>query len=403
MVRWSKRRTVGIAVTLAVVIALAAGIGLRMSKRAAAETPDAAKAVTLEFTPGDVSSIEPRALSRWLPVSGTLQPVNQTTVKAKVSGEIRQVLVREGESVKAGQVLARFDTSDLDARLTDRTGALESSRAQLALAEKTRTQNLALLKQNFISQTAYDSAESNFTVSQGTLKSNEAQLQLAKNALRDAIVITTLEGTVAKRHIQPGEKVNFDSPLFTVVDLGRMELQAMVPANDIPEIVIGMPVELSIEGFAERQFKGQVERINPMTEAGTRAILVFVQIPNPDAVVRGGMFATGRIRLAAGAPVPTLPDTAIRSEAGQNYVWGIDNGKLLRRIVVMGKRDEAAGRTEIKTELPSSMLILSTHFDNLKDGLPAVIRAPANPKEKPATVGLAAGPAADRATAPVAN
>jgi membrane fusion protein (multidrug efflux system) len=394
MVRWSKRRTIGIVVTLAVVAALAVGIGLRLSKRAAAETPGGAgQPVTLEFTPTDVASIEPRALSRWLPVSGTLQPVNQATVKAKVSGEIRQVLVREGESVKAGQVLARFDTSDLDARLSDRVGALESSRAQLALAEKTRTQNLALLKQNFISQTAYDSAESNFSVSQGTLKSNEAQVQLAKNALRDAVVITTLEGTVAKRHIQPGEKVNFDSPLFTVVDLGRMELQAMVPANDIPEIVIGMPVELSIEGFGERRFKGEVERINPMTEAGTRAILVFVQIPNPDAVLRGGMFATGRIRLAAGAPVPTLPDTAIRSEAGQTYIWGIDNGKLLRRIVVIGKRDEAAGRTELKTELPPSMLILSTHFDNLKDGLPAVVRAPGREKEKAAPVGSLANPA----------
>jgi len=109
-----------------------------------------------------------------------------------------------------------------------------------------------LLKQNFISQTAYDSAESNLSVNQGALKSLEAQAQLAKNALRDAVVITTLAGTVAKRHIQPGEKVNFDSPLFTVVDLGRMELQAMVPANDIPEIAIGMPVELAIEGFGER-------------------------------------------------------------------------------------------------------------------------------------------------------
>ena len=384
MASWSKGRVVGIIVTLAVVAALAVGIGLRMSKRAAAETPGGGPTVTLEFAADDVATVEARALSRWLPVSGTLQPVNQTTVKAKVSGEIRQVMVREGEAVKAGQVLARFDTSDLDAKLNDRVGALESSRAQLALAQKTHAQNLLLLKQNFISQTAYDSAESNLSVNQGALKSLEAQAQLAKNALRDAVVITTLAGTVAKRHIQPGEKVNFDSPLFTVVDLIRMELQAMVPANDIPEIAIGMPVELAIEGFGERRFKGEVERINPMTEAGTRAILVFVQIPNPDAVLRGGMFATGRIRLAAGKPVPTLPDTAIRSEAGQNFVWAIDNGKLLRRIVVIGKRDEAAGRTELKTSLPSDMLILASRFDNLKDGAPAIVRAPSREKEKAA-------------------
>ncbi len=175
----------------------------------------------------------------------------------------------------------------------------------------------------------------------------------------------------------------------------------MVPANDIPEIVIGMPVELSTEGFGERRFQGQVERINPMTEAGTRAILVFVSIPNPDAVLRGGMFATGRIRLAAGAAVPTLPDTAIRNEAGQNFVWGIDNGKLLRRIVVIGKRDETAGRTEVKTELPPSMRILSTHFDNLKEGLPAVVRAPGGEQEKAAKTEKAA--AVVSSAAPVVN
>jgi membrane fusion protein, multidrug efflux system len=379
MASWTKGRIVGVTAAVIVVSALAVGVGVRVSKRAAAETPGSGPAVTLEFSPADIVTLEARSLSRWLPLSGTLQPVNQATVKAKVSGEIRQVLVREGETVKAGQVLARFDTADLDAKLNDRVGALEASRAQLALAEKTRAQNLLLLKQNFISQTAYDSAESNLSVNQGTLKSLEAQAQLARNALRDAIVITTLGGTVAKRHVQPGEKVNFDSPLFTVVDLGRVELQAMVPANDIPEIAIGMPVELSIDGFGERRFKGEVERINPMTETGTRAILVFVQIPNPDAVLRGGMFATGRIRLAAGSPVPTLPDTAIRSEAGQNFVWAIVDGKLRKRVVVIGKRDETAGRTEVKTELPASMLILSTRFDNLKEGAAAIV---AGPREK---------------------
>jgi membrane fusion protein, multidrug efflux system len=370
------RRALGALLTVVVVGGIAGGIALRVAKKAAAEAPagSGGPPVTLEFTAADVVKIEPRELARWLPLSGTLQPVNQTTVKAKVSGEIRQVLVRDGESIKAGQVLARFDTADLEAKLTDRIGALEASRAQMALAEKTRSQNHALLKQGFISQNAYDSAESNLSVTQGTLKSFEAQVQLARNALRDAVVTAPLSGTLAKRHVQPGEKVNFDSPLFTIVDLGKMELQAMVPANDIPEIRAGMAVELSIDGFGDRSFAGAVERINPMTEAGTRAILVFVQIPNPDAALRGGMFATGRIRLAAGVPVPTLPVTAIRTEAGQTFVWTIDGGKLTRRNVSLGRRDEAAARVEIKSALPAETQVLAARFDNLKDGGPAVLR-----------------------------
>ena len=359
--------------------AVAGGVAFRVVNKAAAEGKGGPP-VTLEFTPADVARVESRELTRWLPVSGTLQPVNQTTVKAKVSGEVRQVLAREGESVRAGQVLARLDTADLEAKLNDRIGALESSRAQLALAEKTRTQNHALLKQGFISQNAYDSAESNLSVTQGSLKSYEAQVQLARNALRDAVVTAPLSGTLAKRHVQPGEKVNFDSPLFTIVDLGRMELQAMVPANDIPEIRVAMPVELTIDGFVARSFEGSVERINPTTEAGTRAILVFVQIPNPDAALRGGMFATGRIRLAAGAAVPTLPAAAIRVDAGQSYVWIVEDGRLVRRAVTLGRRDEASARVELKSALPEGAQVLAARFDNLKEGGPAVLRALPPPK-----------------------
>src|SRR5438034_6105964 len=381
MAGWfTRRRTIGVLIAILIVGGLAGGVGLRASKRAAAEAADKAATVRLEFSADDLAFVEPRALTRWLPLSGTLQPVDQSTVKAKVSGEIRQVLVREGEAVRVGQVVARFDTADLEAKLTDRIGALEASRAQLALAEKPRAQNQLLLKQNFISQNAYDSAESNLSVSQGTLKSNEAQAQLARNALRDAVVTAPLSGIVAKRHVQPGEKVSFDAPLVTIVDLARMELRAMVPANDIPELAVGMKVDLTIDGFGDRRFVGTIERINPMTEAGTRAILVFIHIPNPDAALRGGMFGAGKVTLAAGAPVPTLPSVAIRTEAGQNFVWTIEKGKLARRIVTVGRRDDTVGRVEIKTSLPADVPILAAPFDNLKAGAPALVRASLLPK-----------------------
>jgi len=375
---FTRRRALGGLVALLVVVALAGSVALRASKRGADTDPKAP--VTLEFAAADLAHVEPQALTRWLPLSGTLEPVNQTTVASKVSGEIRQVTMRDGEAVTAGQVIVRFDTADLEAKLTDRMGALEASRAQLALAEKTRTQNQLLLKQKFISQNAYDSAESNLSVTQGTLKSNEAQAQLARIALNYAVVTAPLSGVVAKRHVQPGQKVSLDAPLVTIVDLSRMELQAMVPANDIPELSIGMKVDVSIDGFGEKRFPGTIERINPTTEPGTRAILVFIHIPNPNAELRGGMFGTGRVTLAAGAPVPTLPAVAIRTEAGQTFVWTIEGGKLARRIVTVGRHDASAGRVEIKTALDPNLPILAAPFDNLKAGTPALVRAATPPK-----------------------
>ena len=373
---WTRRRAIAAIASLALVAAIGGSVALRIVKKNAEAAAKVGPPVTLEFAPGDLARVEPQPLARWLPVSGALQPVRQATVKAKVSGDVKQVTVREGETVQAGQALARIDTADLDAKLIERIGALESAKAQLAMAEKTRASNQMLLKQSFISQNAFDNSESSFRVAEGSVKSAEAQVQLAKNALRDAVAVSPLTGLVGKRHVQPGEKVAFDSPLVTVVDLKDMELQAAVPAVDVPEVTLGMPVELVIDGFGERRFKGRVERINPATEPGTRSILVYVGIPNTDGALRGGMFATGRIALAASAPVPTLPATAIRVEAGQAYVWLLEDGKLVKRMVATGARDDTAGRVEIRTALPAGAPILGARMDNLKEGAPAIVKAP---------------------------
>jgi RND family efflux transporter MFP subunit len=376
------RRIIGGVLALLVAAGGAGGVALRIQKKNAEAQAAKDVPVALEFAPADLAAVEAHPLARRLPVSGTLQPLRQAVVKAKVSGDVRQVSVREGEAVRAGQLLARIVTADLEARLVERIGALESARAQLAMAEKTRSTNLALLKQNFISQNAFDNAESSFNVSQGSVKSAEAQVQIARNALKDAVVTAPLSGIVARRHVQPGEKVGFDAPLVTVVDLSGLELQALVPAVDVPELAIGNRVELVIDGFGEQRFAGRVERINPSTEPGTRAFLVYVGIPNAEGTLRGGMFATGHIGLAARAPVPTLPLAAVRTEAGQSYVWTIDDGKLVRRTVLTGQRDDEAGRVEIRSPLPPGARVLANRFDNLKEGAPALVKAPAAPAPK---------------------
>lgn len=375
-----------------VVLAVAAGLGgtaaLRASKRAAAEGKADAP-VTLEFAAADLAYVERTPLARWLPVSGTLQAVRQAVVKAKVAGDVAELTVREGEAVRAGQQIAHIDAPDLKARLSDRLGAVESARAQLALAEKTRAMNVRLLNDRFISQNAFDSTESSFSVARGNLQSAEAQVQLARNAMLDADVVVPLAGIVAKRHVQTGEKVAIEAPIVTVVDLRDLEVQAVVPAIDIPELKAGMPVDLAVDGFGDRRFEGRVDRINPSTEPGTRAIIVYVSLPNPDASLRSGMFTTGRIALAPSAPAMTLPAAAVRTEAGQTYVWTIDRGKLARRIVITGRRDEANGRVEIRTALPPQTPVLAARFDNLKDGAPALVRAAASSQN--ATTGRTGG------------
>ncbi|MDQ6620661.1 MAG: efflux RND transporter periplasmic adaptor subunit [Pseudomonadota bacterium] len=357
---------------IALLVAIGSATAYRVMK-GRQTTPPAA--VAFEFTRGDLAQVEMRPLARWLPISGALQPVKLATVKSKSSGDVISIAVREGQSVKAGDVLARIDTSDLEARLAERAGALEAARAQLALAEKTRDVNMKLLKQNFISQNAADNTESSYTVAKGQVKSAEAQVQLARNAMRDSVVVAPISGIVAKRHVQPGEKVAFDSPIVTVVDLRELELQALVPAVDVPELSVGMPVELAVDGF-DRRFAGRIERISPATEPGTRSLVVYVGLSNAENALKSGMFASGRIALSSSMPAPTLPLTAVRNDAGQTYIWVIRENKLVRRAVVTGRRDDEAGVIEIKTALTPDTPVLAARFDNLKEGAPAIVRAP---------------------------
>jgi len=124
-VRFTMRRVVVALVVLLLLAGIAAAIASRMAKKAAEGKEKDQPPVTLEFAPGDLAVVETRALPRWLAVSGTMLPVRQATVKSKVSGEVRQITVREGEAVTAGQMLVKVDTTDLESKLIERTGAKE--------------------------------------------------------------------------------------------------------------------------------------------------------------------------------------------------------------------------------------------------------------------------------------
>jgi multidrug efflux pump subunit AcrA (membrane-fusion protein) len=182
-------------------------------------------------------------------------------------------------------------------------------------------------------------------VSQGSVKSAEAQVQLAKNALRDAVAMSPLAGVVAKRHVQVGEKVAFDSPLshrrstYPTWSCRPAGARSRRPRAFDRQDGRAHDRRLRRAPASPGASSGSI----PAAEPGTRAILVYVGIPNADRALRGGMFATGRIALAASAPVPTLPATAIRTEAGQTYVWTVEGGKLVKRIVMTGRKDDATG------------------------------------------------------------
>ncbi|MBE0625131.1 MAG: efflux RND transporter periplasmic adaptor subunit [Burkholderiales bacterium] len=322
----------------------------------------------VEFAPGDLVQAERRELRLSVSITGTLQPRNWTTVKAKVAGELKTMLAREGESVQPGQVLARIDPQDAQARLDEKSADLEAGRAQLALAQKNRANNLALLQQKFISQNAFDSVQSSYQVSEAKLKALEAQVALAKKALADTVVSAPQAGIVSQRHAQQGEKLPVDGKILTLVDLAEMEVEAAVPASDIPSIRVGQEANFRVEGYGGREFSGRIERINPATQGGSRSIIVYAVLPNRDGALKGGMFAKGSVTLSRIESAQVLPLSAVRQESGKSYVLRVAGNTLEQRAVKLGLRNEDEGVVQIVDGLDAQSRVVRNNSGTLKPG-----------------------------------
>jgi RND family efflux transporter MFP subunit len=361
-------------IVAAVVIVAGSLVGLRLTQ-AKKDDPKSAEKPVLEFTPADIATVEMRELQRSLSISGSLSPVLQATVRSKVPGEVQKVIVREGDRVNEGQVIATIDTADLKARMDAQVAALEESRAKANIAQKNRENNQQLLRQNFISQNAFDTTQSVYEGAVAAVKSAQAQLRIAEKAMQDAVVRAPFAGIVSRRMINVGEKVGIDSPLFTVVDLAKMEIEAPAPASEIPAVKVGQVAQFRVDGFGERAFDGRIERINPSAEQGSRSITLYVSVANRDGALKGGMFAKGQLILDRSPPTAVVPAGALREEAGQAFVYTIENGKVARRAVTVGMREE--GLVEIRSGLEKGIPVVRARITDLKPGSPAILKTSA--------------------------
>ena len=377
-------------VALIVVAAAAAAIGMRGRPVETLAAPAAAP--VLEFLPQDLYTVEALRLERRLSLTGTLVPRAEATVKARVAGELAEYSVREGEAVHKGQALGRIDAADLQARVNARAADLEAARAQVVLAAKNRATQQALLAQRFISQNAFDSTQSGFDVAVARQTSAESELALARKSLGDTRLEAPLSGIVAERIAQPGERIAIDGRVLRIVDITSLELEAAVPTSDISLVKKGQRVSLRVDGFGEREFAGLIERINPGTVAGSRAVNIYAVIGNPDGALRSGMFVQGALKLDSAEAVLAIPASAIREELGTAFVYALDAGIVRKKAVRAGAADPA-GRLPVLSGLSAGDRIVRANLGNLREGAQARVTpsAPSAPSAAPA-----AGAAAPR-------
>lgn len=322
-----------------------AGCGDKKSETAAEAVVEA----PLELLPADVAIVTRGTLTGGLPVTGTLQAVHQTTVQSRVASDITDVLVREGERVTKGQVLARLGVQDLDARVKQSEAQLASASVEAQLSRALVDRNRKLFEKNYFSENDFARSQGEAEAREEAVRAQQAMVDIARKALNDAVVRAPMSGIVAKRYVEPGSSVGMDARLFEIVDLGEMELQVSVPAPEVPRLRVGHPVQFTVDGFGTRRFDGQIARINPVADAATRAIAVYVRVKNSDAALKGGMFARGEIASGSAETALIMPLSAVRRGDKGSSVFVLKNGKLELRLITLGAVDERAGQAVVSS------------------------------------------------------
>ena len=350
----------------------------RLDAAAAAAAPASAP-VALELAATDVVTVRVQALTRTLAVSGGLKAATSAVVRTKIASEIKSLTVREGDTVRAGQVIGRLDTTEFEWRVKQAEQTALAARTQLDIAKRTLANSRALVEQGFISATGLETSISTEAGAQASYQAALAATELARKARADSILIAPIDGIVSQRLAQPGERVAVDAKVVEIVDLSRIELEAAVAPEDVGSVQVGQLARLGVDGLAEPA-TAKVVRINPSTQAGTRAVMVYLAL-QPQAGLRQGLFARGSIELQRKEAL-VAPVASVRVEQARPYVLAVRDGRTLQRTVVLGARGDAQfdGRTEPAVELSAGAaagdLLLRASAGALRDGTAVRLAAP---------------------------
>jgi len=377
-----------------VVLALVGGIVRAVSNKRAQQAAAAAPAGTLtqiELANTDVMKAELRDITQGLAVSGTVKAVNYAVIKARVAGELKEVVAREGDAVKAGDVLARIDPTEYQRRWQQAAETAAAAKSQMEIAQRAWDSNKALVDQGFISKAAMDNSIASY---QGAIASHKAAIagaDVARKALDDATLRAPFAGIVSGRAAQVGERVAIDAKIMELVDLSLLEVEVPLSPSESMDVRVGQIASLQIE---DRQalVGAKVKRISPSAQVGSRSVLIYLALDKAEGL-RHGLFAKGILGMDK-RHVLAVPLSAVRTDRAQPYVQVVeqtgDQLQVAHKPVTLGVRGMDLTQPESETMvgvtgLAEGSTVLKGHVGALREGMAVKYTAAASAPTASAT------------------
>ncbi|WMT86801.1 efflux RND transporter periplasmic adaptor subunit [Pelagibacterium sp. 26DY04] len=343
-------------------------------EEAAAEAePVASEPRTMQLHPSEVYTVERSDLTASLNFTGTIQPAQSADISAQVSGIATAVNVQAGQSVQAGQILAQIDIRDLELQLRQQQATRDSTEVQLEAAEQTLERTRSSAERGITPQSTLDAAIAEVDQLRATLGSLQSQVEQVQTNIERATIRAPFSGTVSARMVEPGQVVSSGSVLFSIVDLSRITVDALVPLSGAAQVGIGQTATLSVQGLSNMEFQARVDRISPVAVEGTRSITVYLTLENPEASLRGGMFVTGQIVTASSPDALSVPQRALLGEEDARYVLAVEEGELVRKDVEVTQVWSRLDRVEIASGIEDGDTVVAMPLSGLEAGQPVAI------------------------------
>jgi len=321
----------------------------------------------------DVQAIATGVIENSVAVSGNLRPIETIEIRSRLNGDIQRVYVQEGERVSAGQVLARFESSQQESGRRGAEADREATRSQLQTAQWAAEQSAALFKSGAIAEQENRAAQQAVVAAQAAVAASEARLRTASAVSSDTRVLAPSSGIIDRRSVQTGERVSISTPLFTLVRNETLELAANVPSRMANRVQPGQTVRLSVD---DRTVESTVARVSPTVDPVSRSVTVYVRVPNAKGAIKGNTFVSGRVIGDRQGNALLVPTSAIRQAPGTEsapFVWRIAGGALEKRNITLGVIDDAAGVAEVKEGLAAGDRVITGNVGALGNGAKVTI------------------------------
>ena len=312
-----ERRLVGAsALALALAVAFAAGCSNGKAKE---KDGDGAEATTV---PVEVQPLRRAAMVAVYSGTAPIEAHEEAEVVAKVGGEVRQIFVEEGDTVKAGQVLAHLDGDRLRLDLAE-------IEARLRKLERDYNRQMELSQKGLVAKGTAENAKFDLDALKAAYDS--ARLELSYTEIRAPI-----SGVVSARHIKVGNTIKPNDPTFRVTDLDPLVAYVHVPEKEFRKLAPGQTADVVVDALGGERFVGTISRISPTVDPQTGTFRARVEVPDGTRHLKPGMFARVNIVYEKRENALQLPRNSILDADGEQSVFVIVNKKAEQRHIVTG-------------------------------------------------------------------